>query len=95
MEDKPRPRGASGVSCLMDDVLVFGETQDEHGQCLKQVMGKLKSTGVTLNVDKCEFSQDALKCLGHVVDKNGIRPDPEKTRSISNMEPPQTVTDLC
>ena len=73
---------------------MFGETQDEHDQRLKQVMRKLKSTGVTLNVDKCEFNRDALKFLGHVVEKNGIRPDPEKTRAISDMKPPQTITDL-
>ena len=86
--------GLSGVLCLMDDVLVFGETQDEHDRRLKQVMEKLESTGVTLNVDKCEFSRDTLKFLGHIVDKNGIRPDLEKTRAIIDMEPPQTVTDL-
>ena len=81
--------GFSGVLCLVDDVL-FGETQDEHDFHLKQVMEKLESTGVTLNVDKCEFSQDTLKFLGHIVDKNGIKPDSEKTRAISNMESPQT-----
>ena len=86
--------GLSGVLCLMDDVLVFGETQDEHDRRLKQVMEKQESTGVTLNVDKCEFSQDTLQFLGHIVDKNGIRPEPEKTRAISGMESPQTVTDL-
>ena len=78
----------------MHDVLVFRETQDEHDQRLKQVMEKLESAGVTLNVDKCEFSQDTLKFLGHVVDKNCIIINPEKIRAISDMEPPQTVTNL-
>ena len=65
---------------------MFGETQVEHDRRLKHVMKKLEFTGVTLNVDKCKFSLDTLKFLGCIVDKNGIRPDQEKTRAISDTE---------
>ena len=40
------------------------------------------------------FHQTSVKFLGHVIDKGGIRADPEKTLAISNMEPPQSVSDL-
>ena len=40
------------------------------------------------------FHQTSVKFLGHVIDEDGIRTDPEKTLAISNMEPPQSVSDL-
>ena len=72
--------GISVFLYLMNDTLLLGATQDVPDQCLKQVMEKLKLTVVALNVDKCEFSEDTLKSLCQVVDKNGSRPDPEITR---------------
>ena len=30
-----------GVLCMMDDILIFGKTQDEHDTCLKKVLKKL------------------------------------------------------
>ena len=48
---------------MMDDVLVFGQTQQEHDLRLEAV---LKKNGVTLNLEKCQFSTDAVKFLGHV-----------------------------
>ena len=51
----------------MDDVLVFGQTKAEHDQRLKAVLESIQA-GATLNVDKCDFSIDKVKFLGHVID---------------------------
>ena len=50
-----------GVVCLMDDVLVHGKTQSEHDQCLNAVLVRLTESGLTLNKDKCVFSQPQVK----------------------------------
>ena len=47
--------GLQGVACMMDDVLVFGQTQAEHDQRLKAVLERIKRAGTTLNAEKCEF----------------------------------------
>ena len=83
-----------GVLCLIDDVLVFGKDQQEHDTRLKAVLERLQSKGVTLNADKCEFSRTSLKFLGHLVDGDGIRADPDKTAAIAEMKPPQNVSEL-
>ena len=74
--------GLQGVACMMDDVLVFGQTQAEHDQRLKAVLERIKRAGATLNADKCEFSVDKVKFLGHVIDTAGIHPDPDKVSAI-------------
>ena len=47
-----------------------------------------------LNPEKCEFSKTSLTFLGHVIDKEGVHPDPQKTDATSKMKPPKDVTEL-
>ena len=87
-------RGMAGVLCHMDDVLIFGSTQEEHDNRLHKVLQKLQSHGVTLNKQKCEFSRKRLTFLGHTIDENGISPDPQKTNAILEMEKPKSPTEV-
>ena len=84
----------SGTLCQMDDVLVFGKTQQEHDDRLTAVLQCIKDAGVTLNPDKCVFSKRQVKFLGHIVDQNGIQPDPDKTSAIDMMPKPTNLTEL-
>jgi len=86
--------GLAGVVCQMDDVLVFGGTQQEHDHRLAATLERINAAGVSLNKEKCQFSVSAVKFLGHVVDKEGIRADPDKTSAILKMKPPQNITEL-
>ena len=49
---------------------------------------------MTLNFQKCQFLQESIKFLCHIINKNGIHANPEKITAISNMKPPQSVSDL-
>jgi hypothetical protein len=83
-----------GVLCHMDDILIFGQTQEEHDARLRRALQTLESAGVTLNPDKCEFSKTHITFLGHVIDKEGISADPKKTAAIKEMAPPHTPSEL-
>ena len=78
----------------MDGILVFGSNQAEHDSRLVAVMERLEKEHVTLNPEKCEFGKRSVKFLGHIVDQEGIRPDPQKTAAIQEMETPRHITDL-
>lgn len=86
--------GLDGVLCHMDDVLIFGRNQSEHDTRLLVVLKRLDTAGITLNAEKCLFGVESVKFLGYIIDKRGIRADPEKTSAILQMEPPKTVTEL-
>ena len=86
--------GLQGTLCQMDDILVFGKDQAEHDARLVAVLTRIEEAGGTLNPQKCEFSRDNLKFLGHVVDSSGIRADPDKTAAITKMHPPTSVSAL-
>ena len=86
--------GLDGVLCQMDDVLVFGSNQPEHDFRLHAVLKAIKAAGVTLNSEKCSFSVDKLKFLGHVISRDGVSADPDKTKAILQMKPPTNITEL-
>ena len=83
-----------GVVCLVDDILVCGNTQEEHDQRLVAVLSRLKRAGLTLGRDKCEINRRSVKFLGQMVDEAGVRPDPGKVRAIKLMKAPSTVSEL-
>lgn len=77
----------------MDDILVWGKTQEEHDVRLHAVLEKAQLAGITLNMDKCEFTCHTVK-FGHVISSDGVKPDPEKTRAVQEMEAPKNVSEL-
>ena len=86
--------GLPGVLCHVDDVLVFGKDRIEHDTRLQATLKRLQTAGITLNEGKCQFYQSCITFLGHVIDSNGISPDPKKTAAIQNMKPPSSVSEL-
>ena len=86
--------GLQGVVCMMDDVLVFGQTQQEHDLRLEAALNKIRKAGITLNSEKCEFSTGSVKFLGHVIDGAGIHPDPAKIHAIQQMQAPSNISEL-
>jgi len=70
-----------GVVWHMDDILVYGATEHEHDSRLTAVLQRLQDAGITLNADKCQFSEERVTFLGHVVDRHGVHAGPEKLRA--------------
>ena len=80
-----------GVVCMMDDVLVHGQTSEEHDKRLEKVLQRLQEAGLTLNKQKCHFSQTQVKFLRQIIDKDGV---PDKVRAIQEFHHPNNVSDV-
>ncbi|GBN40020.1 hypothetical protein AVEN_250887-1 [Araneus ventricosus] len=78
----------------MDDILIWGSTQGKLDQRLIDVCKRLKNSGMTLNAKKGIFSQTSIKFLGHIIDGQGIHPDPDKIAAIENYQPPTNKKEL-
>ena len=57
-------------------------------------MNKNSHAGVTLNRDKCLFGQEKITFPGHVIDKTGISPDPDKISAFLKIKPPASIAEL-
>ncbi|XP_055543306.1 uncharacterized protein K02A2.6-like [Wyeomyia smithii] len=78
----------------LDDILVGGRTRAELKLNLQQVLGRLQEYGFTVRIEKCSFFMSQVKYLGQLMDREGIRPDPEKIAAIISMPAPHDVPTL-
>ena len=74
--------GLPGVAFLIDDILVYGSTHEEHDKYLQATLECIQSAGVTLNKEKCEFDKTTIKFLGHIITPEGISPNPSKITAV-------------
>ena len=86
--------GTEGVMVYIDDILVFGTSQEEHDRKLELVLRRLSNANLRLNWEKCQLRQTQVKYLGHWLTGQGIGPDADKLRAIQDMPYPTSVTDL-
>ena len=75
----------------LDDIVVCTTTSQEHIEVLAKVFQKLYDARLMPNPKKCQFSRAELKYLEHIVDKDGLRTDPEKVAVIRNLSPPKDL----
>ena len=87
-------QGLEGIVCLMDDVLVHGRYQKEHDQYLEAILERLTESGLTLNKDKCVFSQPQVKFLGQLLTASGVCSDPDKVSAVVQMRQPANVSEV-
>ena len=86
--------GLEGVDNSQDDIIVWAETKEELLRRLRAVLERIRESGLKLNKSKCEFGKQEVTFLGHVISKDGIKPDPAKTQAITNMPVPKTKEEL-
>ena len=51
---------------------------DEHVNHLSMVLSQLRKYTLYVKMEKCEFDQQEIIFLGHLVSKNKVRMDPKK-----------------
>ena len=69
------------VLIFVDDVLTYSKTPNDHLHHLEKVFLTLRRAGSKLKTKKCNLFQTEVHYLGHVIDKGGIRPNPQKMLS--------------
>ena len=79
---------------ISDDIIIFGQTQADHDEALRAVFERFSHIGLTLNQNKCEFSQSQLTIFAPVFSEDGVSPDPAKVEAIHNCSSPQSVKEV-
>ena len=63
----------------LDDCIVFSRMIEEHLERLREVFQRYKDVNLKITPTKCEFFRQKIPFLGHIVSREGIQADPEKT----------------
>jgi hypothetical protein len=82
--------GLYGTYCFINDVSVWGSSQEEHDRRLRQVLDQFKSHGVQLQPSKCHFRLTEVTYNGHVLSGKGVAISKEKLRAITDMKRPES-----
>ena len=82
------------IMCYVDDVVIATPTLEDHIERLEEVFSCMKQAGLKCKPFKCEILRDSIKYLGHLVDKHGVRSDPEAVEAVLTWKAPITDTQL-
>lgn len=81
-----------GIFIYLDDILIYSKDLQEHIIMIEIVMRKLRESNLKLKLEKCEFFKENLEYLGHIISKDGCRPDPRKVECIDKYPQPKKLT---
>ena len=74
----------------LDDILIFSTSLEEHLLNLGKIFNKLRSAGLKIQTNKCNFLNKETEFLGHILTSEGIKPNPNKISVIQNLKIPTT-----
>lgn len=89
-------RGLQNETCFvyLDDVIIFSTSLQEHLLKLKKVFTRLREYKFKIQLDKSEFLRKEVQYLGHIVGKDGVKPNPEKIVAVKNFPIPKTTKEI-
>lgn len=84
------------IKCFVyiDDVIVFGKTQEECIANCKDVIDLIYKDNLKLGQQKCEFLLDTVEVLGHVVSKGMLHPKVDKVQGLKDLKRPTSTTEV-
>ncbi|XP_060969861.1 uncharacterized protein LOC133037067 [Cannabis sativa] len=80
-----RPYLRRFVTVFFDDILVYSSSSAEHMGHLRTVLQLLRSHSFYAKASKCQFFQETIEYLGHIVSAEGVKADPAKIAVLGFM----------
>ena len=82
------------VVIYFDDILVHSQDKKEHVMHVSKVLRQLWKNGLYANGKKCLFHSNSVDYLGHFIDPDGLKMDPNMVKVIQDWPEPQKVKDV-
>lgn len=74
----------------IDDILVYSETFTDHIKHLSLLLEAISREGFRLKFSKCNFAQDSVRYLGHIIQNDTITPLKDTLVAIKQFPVPKT-----
>ena len=78
----------------IDDVIVYGSTEEEFIHNLRLVLQRLRDHNIAVNPSKCVFGATEIQYTGHVLNEQGLSFSKEKIEKVSGFTKPTTQKEL-
>ena len=73
----------------LDGIVIFADTLEEHEKKFNNLIQRLRKANLHLQLDECEFLRPEIGYLGHIINKNLLRPDPKKIIAVKECPLPK------
>lgn len=80
--------------CYIDDILIFGNTEEEHQDNFNKVLQKLKQYDLKENIDKRIYKQSNVCFLGYNISFNKITPKEDRAQGIVDFKVPKSKKEV-
>ncbi|XP_059060190.1 uncharacterized protein K02A2.6-like [Achroia grisella] len=80
--------GLDGVDSFVDDIICWGRTKQEHDDRLQALLERARKINLKFNKNKCKICVQEVTYLGHIFNKDGMKPDCSKVTAIKEMPVP-------
>ena len=88
------PEFQPSVFGYLDDITIATETFEEHVTWIELVLKRLVEANMKVNKEKCEVCCSRVTYLGFLLDKEGLRPDPDKIVPVLEYPAPKNIKQL-
>ena len=78
----------------LDDILMKSQSLGEHKEYVHKVFAKIQDYGFKLKESKRDFLMEKIRYLGHIIDWDGRRPDPDGAAVIKDMPASNNIATL-
>jgi hypothetical protein len=70
------------VIAYLDDIIVYSNSKKEHIQHVRKILQRLRKANIQADVNKCEFHTIETKFLRMIIDRDDIKMNLEKIKTI-------------
>lgn len=81
-------------SCVLnfvDDIVIWSKDVQSHMRDLREVLTRLRNSGLTVNPDKVSLAKKGVRFLGHIVTDGKLLIDDSRIEPIANYPVPKTL----
>ena len=82
------------ATAYLDDILITSKSVTEHRKHITCIFDKLQEYGFKVKEAKCNFFLTQIKYLGHIINKDIRRMDPDRATTIKDMLAPDNIQAL-
>ena len=79
------------AAVYLDDVCIYTPDVTTHLERMEEVLKTFKQAGLKIGLEKCQFGRREIKFLGHIINKDGCKPDPKNIEAMKNYPRPTSV----
>ena len=83
-----------GVLAYMDDILVYGVTEEEHDKRVREVLKRLTANGLAVSHEKCVWKAREVEFLGYIIGREGVKMSSDKVDAVLKWKNPESLTEV-